>query len=414
MKAGIVGLGKMGMSIFKLLADKGLEVTAVEQNSELLQGVSDKFFQKLERSLGRQGVSADGISRRKAMYHFSQDLSALKETDIVIEAVSENYDLKVSVFKQMETVVRTDTLLLTNSSSISIRNIEKELHHPERFCGYHFFHPVILIDLVEIIVTAETSEQVITRLKEFSRTIGKNPAVVEDGPGSVINSILLYYYVEAVYLLEEGIAPPSRIDKCALSTFYIGPFESIDVVGVDLFLDALDYASAPLVPLRCPGPGQEDLPQEAIGGRKGFYFPPVFTRLINDGRFGKKVSMGIYRYEKGKPVDDDRSYYVNAERVIPHVSVEKAEDIIRERLLFSLFNGVIYALKYAKGSEHDIDYGIRAILHMKEGPIAMMKHMGLQQVSEKFGQLSKCWGPRFQIDDMDRILMKLNKDPLCR
>jgi len=222
-KVGIVGLGKMGSSIFKLLADRGFEITVVEENPERLRNSSDMFFQKLERSLRRQGISDIEIGCRKARYHFSQHISALAETDIVIEAVFEDYDLKARIFKQLESVVHKDTILLTNSSSISIHTLEKELNHPERFCGYHFFHPIIMIDLIEIIRTAQTPEWLIIKLQNFSKQIGKKTIVVSDGPGSVINALLVYYYAEAVYILEEGIAPPSQIDHDARPFFYVGP-----------------------------------------------------------------------------------------------------------------------------------------------------------------------------------------------
>jgi 3-hydroxybutyryl-CoA dehydrogenase len=403
MKVGVVGLGKMGSSIFKLLADRGFEITVVEQNAELLNSSSDIFFQKLERSLRRQKISDIEIDLRKARYHFSQHLTALAETDIVIEAVFENYDLKAHVFKQLESVVHKDTILLTNSSSISIHALENELNHPERFCGYHFFHPIILIDLIEIIRTSQTPEWLIIKLQDFSQQLGKKHIVVSDGPGSVINALLVYYYAEAVYILEEGIAPPSQIDHSARSFFYVGPCESLDVIGVDLFLSGLQLTESPLVPLRRPCPGQEHLPQEEIGGRKGFYYPHIIDRMLAEKRLGKKTGAGLYRYDKALAVDENREFYVDLKRSSQNNHTEDPKDIISSRLLFALFAGVLYSLELKKGSVEEIDYGVQTILQMKSGPVSMMKKMGYQKVVDGFRDMTERFGSRFQVADMQHL-----------
>jgi 3-hydroxybutyryl-CoA dehydrogenase len=400
MKVGIVGCGKMGSSIFKLLADKGFEITVVEQNPERLQSSSDMFFKKLDRSLRRQGISDNEIDNRKAQYHFSQHISALADADIVIEAVFEDYDLKAQIFKQLELVVRNESILLTNSSSISIHNLEKELNHPERFCGYHFFHPIVMIDLIEIIRTAQTPEWLIARLKKFSTQIGKKNIVVSDGPGSVINALLVYYYAEAVYILEEGIAPPSQIDHFAKSLFYVGPCESLDVIGVDLFLSGLQLTQSPLVPIRRPRPGQEHVPQEEIGGRKGFYFPEIIDRMLAEKRLGKKTDSGLYRYDKGKAIDDNREFYIDPNRSKRSTYMENPKDTITARLLFALFAGVLYSLELKLGFPEDIDNGVQTILQMKSGPVTLMKEMGFEQISGIFQDLTERFGQRFHVSNL--------------
>lgn len=400
MKVGIVGCGKMGYSIFKLLSDKGFEITVVEQNLELLQISSDMFFKKLDRSLRRQGISDIEIDSRKARYHFSMHLSALADADIVIEAVFEDYDLKSQILKQLESLVRNDTILLTNSSSISIHNLEKEMEHPERFCGYHFFHPIVLIDLIEIIRTSQTPEGLIAQLEDFSKQIGKKSIVVSDGPGSVINALLVYYYAEAVYILEEGIAPPSQIDHFAKSLFYVGPCESLDVIGVDLFLSGLQLTQSPLVPIRRPKPGQEQVLQEEIGGRKGFYFPQIIDRMLAEKRLGKKTDVGLYRYDKGKAIDDNREFYVDPKLSTRNAYMENPKDMITSRLLFALFAGVLHSLELKLGFPEDIDNGIQTILQMKSGPITMMKKMGFEQVAAGFQDMTERFAQRFHVSNL--------------
>jgi 3-hydroxyacyl-CoA dehydrogenase len=409
MKIGLIGFGKMGASIFKLLNDNSFEITVIELNQQLMENSSNKFFQKLERSLTRQGFSTSQINLRKAAYHFSSDLSALANTDIVIEAVYEDFDLKVKLFQQVESIVRNDTIMLTNTSSISIDKLSRLLFRPERFCGFHFFHPIVLIKIVEIIKTGEKPEWLIEKLITFSRQIGKEPVVVMDGPGSVINAILVYYYAEAIYILEEGIALPSQIDRYAKTFFYVGPCESVDIIGIDLFLAALANAPGPneisLVPIRRPKNGQENLPQETIGGRKGFYYPPLFEKLLADHRLGKKVSLGLYRYEKSVPIDDVADYYLNPKQCTQNTSAENHEEIISNRLLYAVFNGVVDCLKNKMSSERDIDLGIQDILQMKEGPITMIRNMGIHAVYEVSEKLAERYGERFR--QMNFFLLNL-------
>ena len=400
MKIGLIGFGKMGASIFKLLSDNSFEITVVELNHKLMESSAAKFYQKLERSLTRQGLSASDINLRKAAYRFSSELSALSNMDIVIEAIYEDFDVKARLFPQVESIVRKDTLLLTNTSSLSVDKLSRLLLHPERFCGFHFFHPIVLINLVEIIKTGEKPEWLIEKLETFSKQIGKKAVVVMDAPGSVINAVLVYYYAEAIYILEEGLALPSQVDRYAKAFFYVGPCESIDIIGIDLFLAALVNVPGPeefsMVPIRRPKSGQEKLSQEAIGGRRGFYYPPLFEKLLADRRLGKKVSLGLYRYEKNMPLDDAPDYYLNPKRCTQNPYVENLEEVISTRLLYAVFNGVVDCLKNKLSSEREIDLGIQEILQMKEGPVTIMKNLGIHTVNEVSEKLAQRFGERFR------------------
>ncbi len=289
--------------------------------------------------------------------------------------------------------------MVTNSSSVSINKISNILEHKNRFCGFHFFHPIMLINLVEIIRGQHTSDRMIQDLKGFSKNLGKSPIVVDDGPGSVINGILCYYYTEAAYLLEEGFAKPSEIDEAASRYFYVGPCESIDVIGIDLFRDALENSPAPgevsIVPIRIIHPGQEHLSNVELGGRDGFYYPPLLNKLIDDNRLGKKVSQGVYIYDKGKPLDDDPSYYLNPQRTGVSERDNGGEELIAKRLLYSIFNGTLWTLQHRMSSEEDLDVGVREILQMSEGPLTMMRRMGSAKIKSEFDFLCEKVGHRF-------------------
>jgi 3-hydroxyacyl-CoA dehydrogenase len=403
MKVGIVGYGKMGQAIFKLIAGTNHRVTVVFRSHEKAKAAADKFFKRLERSLRRAHPSRDEIEveldKKKESCHFAHDLSALTDADLVIETIDENFQLKVDLFSQLERVVKDDTPLVTNSSSIPICQISKCLKRKERCCGFHFFHPIMFINLIEIIREQNTPAPLIEDLKQFAEGLGKRPIVVQGGPGSVVNGILTHYYAEAAYQLEEGFARPSEIDQAASRYCYVGPCESIDVIGVDLFIGALENAPGPgetsIVPIRVIHPGQEHLSNEELGGRKGFYYPPLLDKLIFDRRFGKKVSRGVYIYKKGKPLDDDSSYYFNPKLSNLVRTDDGRKKLIGKRLLYSLFNGTLWALQNRMGSEEDLDLGMKEILQMSEGPLTMMRKMGFTKVKSDFDSLFETVGPRF-------------------
>ena len=410
MKIGIVGYGKMGQSIFKLIAGSNHHVTVVETTPDLAERIEKKFFKKIERSLKRSGLSGENLNteveKARGRFCFTHHFSALADAELVIESVFENTETKIDVFRRLEHNVKEDAALLTNTSSISIDLICESLDHPERCCGFHFFHPVMLINLVEIIQGQSTSDLLVKELRRFAESLGKKPVVVKDGPGSVINGILTYYYAEAAYLLEEGWASPSEIDSAAGKYFYVGPCESIDVIGMDLFLDALENAPAPgtpsIVPIRIVHPGQKHLSNQELGGREGFYFPPLLQKLFDDNRLGKKVSTGIYVYKNGKAVNDAPDYYINPLISCPEPTDNK-EDMIAMRLLYSIFNGTLWALHHDMGSEDDLDIGVREILQMARGPIAMMKKMGFSKVKADFDLLFESVGQRFHAPALPRL-----------
>jgi len=403
MKVGIVGYGKMGQSIFKLVTESDHRATVLFRSQDKAKAAGDKFFKRLERSLKRSNLASDEIDReferKRESCHFTPDLAAMADADLVIETITENLQLKLDLFARLGQVVKSDTPLVTNSSSVSVNKISQTLNHKDRFCGFHFFHPIKFIDLIEIIRGQYTSDDVIHDLVRFAKDLGKNPVVVHDGPGSVINGILTYYYSEAAYLLEEGYAKPSEIDLAASRYFYVGPCESIDVIGIDLFLDALENAPAPgeisIVPIRIVHPGEEHMSNEDLGGREGFYYPPLLEKLINDERLGKKVSRGVFIYEKGRALDDDPSYYLNAKRSGLMKTDNGREKLVGKRLLYSLFNGALWALQHRMGSEADLDLGMKEILQMSDGPLTMMRKMGFAKVKSDFDFLFENVGPRF-------------------
>jgi 3-hydroxyacyl-CoA dehydrogenase len=400
---GIVGYGKMGSGIFKLISRESDVIYVLMRSEDKAKECERRFLKTLERSVKRGTLTEDEFLRKKQSLSFTHRWEDLESAELVIETVVEAEKVKTGVFRTLEGVVGRNTVLVSNTSSISIEKLAGVLKHRDRFCGLHFFYPVMLIDLVEIIRWKSTPNEVIDYLKAFCRSIGKKPIVVVDGPGSVISAALVNCYIETLYILEEGLALPSEVDKLAKRLFYIGPCESMDVLGIDFLIEAIERVAAPgsRAYRGWRGRPQREILEEDAGGREGFFVPYLFGKLTSEGRLGRKVSKGIYLYERERPLDDKQAFYVNPECFSPCRNTRECQDLIAKRLLYSVFNGALYSLKRGMSSIEELDLGLKEALQMKAGPFSMMKTIGEERLREDFSLLTRNVGKRFGQTEFD-------------
>jgi 3-hydroxybutyryl-CoA dehydrogenase len=386
MHVAIVGSGKMGSAIFRALANSSIEaVTLYSRRAEAGRAQERKFLKGLERSRRQGAMTEAELRSRRDSCRFTHRLADLAGVDLVIEAVPEDLELKAAVLGELESIVGRETVLTTNTSAIELSSIARRLEHSDRFCGLHFFHPVMLIALVEIIDWGGTSRKAIDRALAFCERSRRKPIVVPDLPGSVINTILAYYYIEALYILDEGCALPSTVDEVARRFFYLGPCESMDVVGIDFFAELLEVF---LERQRRHAAGPDGAPMR-------FHPPEVLSVLLGSHRLGKRVSRGIYRYENANAVDEAPEFYAAPGRG-GGLASKAADDLLGERLLYSIFNGSLDAWVRSKASWSDLDVGVKEVLLMKEGPFTMMRSLGLDVVRKKFDGLAEHAGRRFR------------------
>lgn len=411
MHVGIVGFGKMGQSVWQLMRRLPHRVSVVVRTEEKARQHRDQFVKKTDRALRRAGIPeaerAQQLAQAENTYRFTHRLDALRDADVVLENITEDVEAKIRLFAELESVLGDgNSLLLTNTSSISVEDMAKALRYPERFCGLHFFHPTAMIPLVEIIVSPTTSSRTLETVLSLARDLERVPVVVSDGPGSVINGILVHYYAEAVYMLEEGEASPHRIDSAAREFFYVGPLESVDVIGLELLLAGLRHAPPvpSIVPIRVLQPSKGTEAMESPGSRPGYRFPSLLTKLQRDGRLGKSAGQGLFRYVNGKAEEDHASYYlcVSKERECGVAHLD--EEGIRRRLLYAVFNGCLWALHLGVATPEALDVGMREILQMKQGPITMMRQIGRQEVLRSFRELATRWGRRFELSGMEHLV----------
>jgi 3-hydroxybutyryl-CoA dehydrogenase len=280
-KVGVVGCGLMGSGIAQMSALSGYATTVVEVNDEVLKKGMAGIDDWLEKGKKRGKVTDEQIATVKKNLTSSTQLGALKDCDIVVEAVTENTDLKKKVFKQLSDIVRNDAILATNTSSISVTELSTVVSNPERMVGMHFFNPVPIMKLVEIIRGLATTDAVTAASREFALSLGKEPITCPDTPAFVVNKLLIPYLLDAVRMVQDHIATPEDVDKAMVHGcgYPMGPITLLDYVGLDTTLHAADVMYAEF--------------------REPKYAAPVLLRrMVQAGRWGRKSGRGFYAYDK--------------------------------------------------------------------------------------------------------------------
>lgn len=277
---GVVGAGTMGNGIAQVAAVAGLDVVMIDVTDAALAKGLATLTASLERLVAKDKLGAADRDAALARIATSADYGRLAAADIVIEAATEQLELKLRILKQIESVARADALIASNTSSISITTLGASLADPSRFLGMHFFNPVPLMPLVEIIRGLQTSEAAVDAVRALTARFGKSPIVVRNAPGFVANRILVPMINEAFFVLAEGIATAEEIDQGMRlgANHPIGPLALADLVGLDVCLAVMD------VFLRDFGDSK-------------YRACPLLRELVAAGHLGRKTGKGVYVYD---------------------------------------------------------------------------------------------------------------------
>ncbi len=276
----ILGAGKVGMSIVQAFAQEGFKVTAIDISENNLKTGLDKIKNNLDYLIDKGKFKKDQKELVMSRIKQSTNFDDLSNADIVIEAVFEDIDLKKILFRQMDnSIVSNEALLLTNTSSLSISAIASATKRPEYVAGMHFFNPVPVMKLVEIVRGVETSDDTVEKIIELAGLLNKTAIVAKDSPGFIVNRLLNALFIEACRIVEEGVGTPHDIDtglKLGLG-HPNGPFELVDNLdAIPLILHVCEYMS------------------QELGSR---FKPPVWIKNYEkSGRTGKGSKKGIYEY----------------------------------------------------------------------------------------------------------------------
>ncbi len=231
---GICGAGTMGRGIVLAAIQNGFDVVLWDISADAQEPAEKYIHGQLDKAVQRGKMTADGAEEAKTKVTFTTSLADMSNADIVIEAVLERKDVKDKLFSELEGIVSEDTILATNTSSISVTVLSRVLKHPGRFVGMHFFNPAHIMKLVEVIRGARTEETVVQQTVELAEKLGRKPAIARDVPGFIVNRVARNYYNEAMRICTEGAAEVEQVDKVLKGVgFKMGPFELMDLIGVD-------------------------------------------------------------------------------------------------------------------------------------------------------------------------------------
>ncbi|MEB2281129.1 3-hydroxyacyl-CoA dehydrogenase [Lysinibacillus xylanilyticus] len=281
----VIGSGVMGRGIAYVSAISGFETAIIDINEQALQNAQNDIIAIFEKSVVRGKLTAQQVQEATLRLTYVTDLATVaNKADLIIEAVPEKRDIKRAVFEQMEQFASPHCLFATNTSTMSPTEIASYAKRPEQTIAMHFFNPVHKMELVEIIRGLETNDETVQTICEIAEQMGKQTVVVNEFPGFVTSRISALVGNEAFYMLQEGLGSPEDIDKAVkLGLNYpMGPFELVDLVGLDVRLNNLRYL------------------HEKLGEK---YRPaPLLEQYVQAGRLGRKSGKGVYDYSEQKEV----------------------------------------------------------------------------------------------------------------
>ena len=278
---GVVGCGLMGSGIVEVAARSGFNVIVSEANNDFLQAGLARIDKSLGRAVKKGKLSEDEMAAIKARITGVVGLDAFSNVDMVIEAVSENMELKRNIFKNLNEITRPDVILASNTSSISIAALAAATTRPDKVVGMHFFNPVPVMALLELVRGILTSDETLSMAREIGERMGKTPVVAKDSPGFIVNRLLIPFLLDAIRMYESGLATKEDIDmgvKLGLN-HPMGPLTLADFVGLDTTLFVADV-----------------LYDEY--GDPNFKAPPLLRQMVAAGLLGRKSGQGFYDWRR--------------------------------------------------------------------------------------------------------------------
>ncbi|MGV9004826.1 3-hydroxyacyl-CoA dehydrogenase NAD-binding domain-containing protein [Flavobacterium sp.] len=378
-KVAVIGSGTMGSGIAQVAATAGCEVKLFDLNQEALTKSKNALEAILLRLLEKEKIDAKEKARIQSNISYATTLGELSHSDLIIEAIVENLEVKRKLFSDLENYVSPETILATNTSSLSVTSIAASCQKPERVIGIHFFNPAPLMQLVEVVPAIQTSQDVLNTTVQTISDWKKVVAVAKDTPGFIVNRVARPFYSEALRIYEEGFAEMETIDNAmkTIGNFKMGPFELMDFIGHDV-----NYVVTETV-------------------FTAFYFDPRYKpsltqkRLVEAGYLGRKSGRGFYDYTENSVVKSPNQD-------------EKLANQIFERVLVMLINEAADALFLNIASAKDIDNAMVKGVNYPKGLLAWADEKGIDWCVEKLDELyNEYHEDRYRCSP---ILRKMNKE----
>jgi 3-hydroxybutyryl-CoA dehydrogenase len=380
MKVSVIGAGTMGAGIAQIAATKGHNVCLYDSFDGAIDNAKNKLNKILNRLVDKERITDEQSRDILGRINFTEELDAIKESNIVIEAIVEDLEIKKNVFSKIENIVNDKCIIASNTSSLSIASIASACKNAERVIGIHFFNPAPLMPLVEIIPAVQTSENTIKNARAIIDSWQKTTVITKDTPGFIVNRVARPFYGEAIRIYEEGIADFATIDWAIrnIGGFRMGPFELMDYIGNDINYTVTETVFA------------------------AFYYDqrykPSFTqkRMKEAGFFGRKSGRGYYDYSlENKPkANEDR---------------ELGKKILW-RVLSMLINEAVDALFLNIANKEDIDLAMTKGVNYPKGLLAWADEIGVENVLKQLEDLQEEYGEdRYRPSPLLKRMVKENK-----
>ncbi|MBP6539562.1 MAG: 3-hydroxybutyryl-CoA dehydrogenase [Saprospiraceae bacterium] len=361
MVIGIVGAGAMGAGIAQVAAMAGNEVRLFDTSSEAKNNALLKITESINKFVAKGQVSPEeGVAITGRIY-LCEKLETFADCDMVIEAIIEDLSIKKTLFINLESVVSTDCILATNTSSLSVTSIASSLNRPERCIGVHFFNPPVLMKLVEVVPAIQTNRDITNQVKKMIESWGKTVVLAKDTPGFIVNKVARPFYSEAIRILEEGIAEVVTIDQAMTENgFKMGPFTLMDFIGHDV-----NYRVT-----------------ESVW--KSFFYDsryrPSFTqlRLLEAGYLGKKSGKGFYDY--------------TIENTIKQVEDTSLKNSIFLRIISMLINEAADTVWQQICSKDDVELAMKLGVNYPKGLLEWGSELGYQKIVDHLDDLHQTYG----------------------
>ena len=280
-KVAVIGGGTMGLDIAQVFARSGYDVVVRDINDDIIQKSETRLNKSLDKLVSKGKMDEIGKMAIADKITFTTDLNLAADADLVVEAAIENLDIKKSIFAELDKICKSETILASNTSSISITDMASSTKRPEKFIGMHFFNPATVMKLVEVIRGTHTSDETCTAIVELSKAIGKEPVEVNEAPGFVVNKILIPMINEACDLVYTGVASVEGIDTAMKlgANHPMGPLALGDLIGLDVAVAILDVLFA-----------------ETHDSK--YKCSLLLRKMVRAGKLGRKTGVGFYDYTK--------------------------------------------------------------------------------------------------------------------
>ena len=363
MKVGIIGSGTMGSGIAQVAATSGCQVNLFDANRAVLEKSKVSLEKILIRLIEKGQIDTSEKNRIQSNINYVDSLEKLSDSDLIIEAIIENLEIKKKVFSELEPMVSDDCIIASNTSSLSIASIAASLKNPKRCVGIHFFNPAPLMKLVEVIPAIQTSYETLEKSIDTISSWGKTVAIAKDTPGFIVNRVARPFYSEALRIYEEGVASFQAIDNSLknLGGFRMGPFELMDFIGNDINFTVTETVF------------------------KSFFFDPRYKpsftqkRFAEAGYLGRKSGIGFYEYDKNNqivPLDKNESKIDST-----------LSQLIFDRVLVMLINEAADTLFWNIATAMDIDNAMTKGVNYPKGLLAWADEKGIDWCVNQMDQL---------------------------